>query len=267
MRLVRSRAVAWRAFAATAGLHIFPALSIDAAGVGADVRQLVVSIAPDWTAARGTLQRFERGATGEWVKVGDPVPVLYGKNGLAWGRGVLEVAGPGRRKVEGDGCAPAGLFELGPIYGNDERLPKGADYPFHQVTAADAWIDDPQHPQYNQHVIVDPRNPPTWFEKQRMRVGDPAYRWRVEIRHNANPPEPGAGSAIFFHIRRGETRPTFGCTTMAEDSLRDLVCWLRADQRPHYALLPRAEYERLWRNWGLPAPPAISLDSAVQSDR
>ena len=29
---------------------------------------------------------------------------------------------------------------------------------------------------------------------------------------------------------------------MAEDNLVKMIRWLRADQRPHYALLPRAEY-------------------------
>jgi L,D-peptidoglycan transpeptidase YkuD (ErfK/YbiS/YcfS/YnhG family) len=238
---------------AIVGLLLCSAPVSFAEGVGAEVRQLIVSIAPDWAATRGTLQRFERTSTGGWVAVGQAVPVLYGKSGLAWGRGVLGTDERGLHKKEGDGRAPAGVFELGTIYGYDERLPEGADYPFHRVTAADAWIDDPKHPQYNQHVVIDPQHPPSWYAKERMRLGDPAYRWLVEIRHNANPPQPGAGSAIFFHIRRGENRPTFGCTSMAEDKLQEIVRWLRADQHPCYALLPRAEYERLWRAWGLPS--------------
>jgi len=133
-------------------------------------------------------------------------------------------------------------------------LPAGADYPFHTVTAADAWIDDPTLPHYNQHVTVDPQNPPPWYAKQRMRLGDFAYRWLVEIRHNADPPVPGAGSAIFFHIRRGVDRTTSGCTTMAEENLVKLIRFLRADAHPHFALLPRAEYQSKWKQWGLPSP-------------
>ena len=224
----------------------------------AEVRQLIVSIAPDWSSRQGTLQRFERGADGQWVKIGDAVPVLYGKQGLAWGRGVRGGDEPGLHKREGDGRTPAGAFALGVIYGNDPQLPDGADFPFHQVTEVDAWPDDPKNPFYNQHVTVDAANPPAWFKSQRMRTGDPAYRWRVEIRHNADPVEPGAGSATFLHIRRGETRPTSGCTTMAEPALRDLVIWLRAAAKPHYVLLPRAEYMRLWKSWGLPAPDAAN---------
>lgn len=222
--------------------------------LGTDVRQLILSVAPDWSSRQGTLQRFERTPAGPWRKVGEAVPVLYGKNGLAWGRGVRGGDEPGLRKREGDGRTPAGAFTLGVIYGNDSRLPDGADFPFHQVTDTDAWPDDPTNPFYNRHVAVDAANPPAWFKSQRMRTGDPAYRWRVEIRHNADPIEPGAGSATFFHIRRGETRPTAGCTTMAEPALRELVIWLRAAAAPHYVLLPRDEYLRLWKAWGLPEP-------------
>jgi len=222
--------------------------------LGPGVRQLLLSLAPDWNSTSGTLQRYERRADGTWARVGGPVAVLYGKQGLAWGRGVLGREEAGLRKREGDGRTPAGAFELGVIYGNDSRLPEGADYPYHQVTEFDAWPDDPANPLYNRHVTVAAANPPAWFAVQRMRTGDPAYRWRVEIRHNADPIEPGAGSATFFHIRRGETRPTAGCTTMAEPDLRELVVWLRAAAQPHYVLLTRADYLRLWAAWGLPAP-------------
>ena len=133
-------------------------------------------------------------------------------------------------------------------------LPAGADYPFRTVGPGDAWIDDPHHPQYNQHVVVDAKNPPPWFEKQKMRHGDCAYRWLIEIRHNSDPPLAGAGSAIFFHIRRGVQRPSAGCTTMAQSDLIALIRWLRADQRPHYALLPKNEYLTKWKEWGLPGP-------------
>jgi L,D-peptidoglycan transpeptidase YkuD (ErfK/YbiS/YcfS/YnhG family) len=218
------------------------------------VRQLVVSIAPDWNSKNGRLQCFERSGSG-WQAALPAWPVLYGKNGLAWGRGVKGADEPGLRKSERDGRAPAGLFQIGKIYTYDATLPSGAQYPFHTVTKRDAWVDDIHSPHYNQHVVIDdPENPPPWFEKQKMRHNDFAYRWLVEIRHNADPPLPGAGSAIFFHIRRGAQRPTAGCTTMAEENLVRLICWLRAEKQPHYVLLPRSEYEAKWKAWELPAP-------------
>src|SRR3978361_1294963 len=113
---------------------------------GREVRQLILSVAPAWSANQGTLQRFERDPDGHWSKVGEAVPVLYGKQGLAWGRGARGGDQPGLHKREGDGRTPAGAFTLGAIYGNDPRLPDGADFPYHQVTAIDAWPDDPKNP-------------------------------------------------------------------------------------------------------------------------
>ncbi len=201
---------------------------------------------------------FERARGGKWTARGGAIPVLFGKSGLAWGTGIAgqeQTNGP--RKKERDGRAPAGIFTIGKIYTYDAKLPTGASFPFRQVTTADAWIDDPAHPDYNRFVTIpDPANPPAWFEKQKMRHNDFAYRWLVEIRHNSDPPVAGDGSAIFFHIRRGVTRPTAGCTTMAESDLVRVIKWLRATRNPCYALLPAAEYASRWERWNLPPPVA-----------
>ena len=238
-------------------LLVLPVLT-RAAEIPSDVRQLIVSIAPSWDATQGRLQCFER-AGGTWKPATPAWPVLYGKSGLAWGRGILGTGEPGRQKQERDGRAPAGVFRIGKIYTYDAALPAGASFPYRTVGPGDAWVDDLASPHYNQHVVVDPANPPPWFEKQKMRHGDFAYRWLVEIRHNSDPPVPGAGSAIFFHIRRGVTRPSAGCTTMAEANLVTLIRWLRAEQHPHYALLPRAEYLAKWKAWSLPAPELTAM--------
>ena len=224
------------------------------AELGRDVQQLIVSIAPGWDSKMGRLQCFERSGS-DWKAVTPAWPVLYGRSGLAWGRGVLGTGESGLRKVERDGRAPAGVFRIGKIYTYDSALPSGADFPYRTVGKGDAWVDDVNSPNYNRHIVIDdPENPPAWFEKQKMRHNDFAYRWLVEIRHNSDPPVSGAGSAIFFHIRRGTQRPSAGCTTMAEENLVRMIRWLRAGKQPHYALLPRGEYEGKWKAWGLPDP-------------
>ena len=229
------------------------ASSAYAAGVPDDCTQLIVGVSPDWNSIHGKLGLFERARGGPWKAVSPPVSVLFGKTGLAWGTGIAGQDENGLRKQERDGRAPAGIFRIGRIYTYDAQLPPGADYPFHQVTHADAWVDDVHSPDYNRFVsIPDPEHPPSWFDKQKMRHNDFAYRWLVEIRHNSDPPVPGNGSAIFFHIRRGVNRPTAGCTTMAESDLVRLITWLRAPQHPCYVLLPESEYKTKWQTWGLP---------------
>ncbi len=252
-------------FIATCRLRKIAALcllasSVHAAGVPDDCTQLIVALAPDWNSMRGHAQLFERTRGGTWTPSGKSFPVLFGKSGLAWGSGLAGQNESGLRKKERDGRAPAGIFEIGKIYTYDAQLPSGADYPFHQVSPADAWVDDVSSPDYNRFVTIDnPSDPPAWFGKQKMRHNDFAYRWLVEIRHNSDPPVPGDGSAIFFHIRRGLNRPTAGCTTMAEADLVRVIKWLRASRHPCFALLPSEVYKEKWQAWDLPAPEIMEL--------
>lgn len=232
-----------------------------AAGVPDDCTQLIVGTAADWNSMRGQMQLFERGPGAEWKAIAPPHPVLFGKDGLAWGSGLAGQNENGLRKSERDGRAPAGVFQIGKIYTYDAQLPAGANFPFHQVTTADAWVDDVKSTDYNRFVTIpDPAKPPPWFAKQKMRHNDFAYRWLVEIRHNSDPPVAGAGSAIFFHIRRGVARPSAGCTTMAESDLVKLITWMRAARHPCYVLLPAAEYDKRWQNWHLPPPASWKIE-------
>lgn len=223
--------------------------------VSQQARQLIVAIAPDWNAPVATLQCWQRdSADAPWRPAfKQPWQVNLGKNGLAWGRGVFTPTDPQIPwKVEKDGRAPAGIFQLGRIHGYAAKPPAGATWPYLQVGQWDAWIDDPRLPQYNEHVRVDPGNVPPWFESQRMRLGDAAYKWLFEIRHNTGPAKPGFGSAIFFHVRRGPTTPSAGCTTMALDNLEAMIRWVRADKYPYYVLLPKSEYAKVRKAWKLP---------------
>ena len=230
------------------------ASKVRAEGVPKNCSQLIVAVAPDWNSMRGKMQLFERSNEGGWSAIVPPVPVLFGKKGLAWGSGLAGQNEPGLRKRERDGRAPAGVFAIGKVFGYEAKLPPGGDYPYHQVTEADLWSDDPRSPNYNRHVVIDPKNPPDNYSHEKMRSGDFAYHWLVEIRHNSDPPVPGDGSAIFFHIRRGVNRATTGCTTMARPELVKMITWLRSSGHPCYVLLPAGEYEKKWKGWDLPPP-------------
>jgi L,D-peptidoglycan transpeptidase YkuD (ErfK/YbiS/YcfS/YnhG family) len=234
------------------------AAAADAPRLGLDARQMVVCLAPDASSSEGTLQLFHRDASGQWHADGDPWPVLFGRGGLAWGRGVNPPQ-PGLQKRTGDHRNPAGLFQIGSVMGYAESLPDGAKaWPYHQVTERDAWIDDGANGAnsglpYNHLYTLSPGAPlPDWWEKEHMHLGDDAYQWLVLIEHNYNDPQPGAGNEIFFHVRRGEHYRTAGCTTMDLDHLERLIKWLQPGSNAMVAELTRADYARVWKDWHLP---------------
>ncbi|HSI82429.1 MAG: L,D-transpeptidase [Candidatus Methylacidiphilales bacterium] len=220
-------------------------------------KQLVVAVAIDSNTNNGVLRLFTRTEKG-WRADSEPIDCLFGKNGMAWGRG-LNPAEPGLQKQEKDGRTPTGRFRIGKALGQEDALPAGNQgWPYTRVTERDAWVDDPNLPHYNQHVKLKPgEEVPPWFEKQRMKPNDFAYHWLLVIEHNTSDIVAGAGSAIFFHIRRGETKPTAGCTTMARPNLERLLIWLRPEGKPELVQLPKAEYQRLWKSWNLPSPAAV----------
>lgn len=227
------------------------------AQVERSARQLIVTQAATWSSNTATMQCWQRGSAREaWQPVfAKPVPVLLGRQGLAWGRGAFQVPQNGvPMKVEKDWKAPAGIFQLGSLFGYEAAAPGGSRWPYVQVGPWDAYVDDSNSPYYNRHVRIDPRQGiPPWFEKQKMRLGDAAYKWMLEIRHNQFPAAaPGYGSAIFFHVRRGPDKPSAGCTTMAEADLVRLLRWIDPKKLPYYVLLPKADYAALRAAWALP---------------
>ena len=70
------------------GLSIMIGISAYAAGVPDDCTQLILGIAPTWNSMRGELRLLERSRGGEWAAASGPFPVLFGKNGIAWGTGL-----------------------------------------------------------------------------------------------------------------------------------------------------------------------------------
>ena len=217
-------------------------------------RALLVAVPDHWNSRQASLQLYRRASAQDpWIKTNAAIPVHLGRRGLAWGRG-LHPAQPGIQKREGDGKSPAGLFLLGNIlYGYADRSPIPG-WRYRQVTDRDPWIEEPSSSLYNRHLILSAHEPfPPDHHYHLMRQADPAHALKLFIRHNAPPDaKPGAGSAIFFHLCRGEDSVTTGCTSMEEPAFRTLVESFRPVDEPVYVLLPRVEYDRLQTSWKLP---------------
>jgi D-alanyl-D-alanine dipeptidase len=228
-------------------LLVFWPLSAMAQGLD-DSEQLIVVTSKSWDDIQGTAQRYERHGQG-FEKFEAPFAVVLGKNGMGWGKGLLDIEpGSGPIKQEGDGKAPAGVFALGTAFGYapsaETRLP------YLSLTPTIECVDDSQSPHYNQLVdgaVVEK----VWSSSERMRRSDELYRQGIVIQHNT-PATAAAGSCIFFHIWRGPTAPTRGCTAMDPEDIARLFNWLAPSKSPVLVQLPETQYEQLRERWKLP---------------
>jgi L,D-peptidoglycan transpeptidase YkuD (ErfK/YbiS/YcfS/YnhG family) len=127
-------------------------------------------------------------------------------------------------KGEGDGATPVGCWPLRRVLYRPDRVdPPRTALPVAPLDPNDGWCDDPAHPDYNRPVRL-----PFAAGHEVMWRTDHLYDIVVILGHNDDPPVPGAGSAIFFHVAAPDYAPTAGCVAVA---LPDLLTVL-ADAGP-----------------------------------
>jgi D-alanyl-D-alanine dipeptidase len=215
--------------------------------------QMVVVITKDWTATEGTLRRFERTERG-WQQLNSPIPVVVGRNGLGWGRGMTNPPpSSDPQKREGDGRSPAGVFRLTYAFGYapaDQM--RAVKLPYVQCTGTVECVDDTNSSFYN---IIKDRNAAEkvdWKSSEKMRMNDDEYKYGIFIAHNTWPVKPGAGSCVFMHVWKAPGHPTSGCTAMSIGGMESLLGWLDGHAGPVLVQLPQEEYQRRQGPWLLP---------------
>jgi D-alanyl-D-alanine dipeptidase len=213
-----------------------------------DSEQLIVVTSQNWDDIQGTAQRYERHGQG-FEKFEAPFAVVLGKNGMGWGKGIIDIEpGSGPVKQEGDGKAPAGVFALGTAFGYEASAQ--TRLPYLALSASIECVDDSQSTRYNQ-LVDGSLIASDWSSSERMRRSDDLYRQGIFIQHNT-PATATAGSCIFFHIWRGPSAPTRGCTAMDPADIARLLDWLDPKKTPLLVQLPEAQYEQLRQRWKLP---------------
>jgi len=219
---------------------------LDDLALPARTTQAILVTSPDADAVSARLQRFERERGRSWKPAAPPHSAVLGRSGLAWGRGLHRIPPDAPRKAEGDGKAPAGVFELGTAFGYEEEPPAAFRWRYRQATKRDFFVDDPDARNYNEWVNLRRGDPESrWASFERMRRQDQLYRLGLVVKHNTDPIVPGAGSAIFLHVWRGPGEPTAGCTALAENDLRTLLQWLRPRRHPLLIQIARSQLSLL----------------------
>lgn len=218
-------------------------------GIFDTCKQLVVVVSPRASSVKARLFKFEKkGKT--WQQVGEAHPVNLGRKGLAWGRG-LNSAKPGLQKKEGDQRSPAGIFRFGAAFGYASAGPLDMKIPYIPITEAQICVEDGNSKYYNQ-VVDASQVELDWDKREPMLRKDEQYKWGIFVKQNL-PPEPGAGSCIFFHLWRKQGSGTLGCTAMDETNLLSLMQWLDPQKEPLLLQMTEAAYEDYQRKFSLPS--------------
>ncbi len=128
-------------------------------------------------------------------------------------------------KTEGDGATPIGRFVMRRILYRADRLTlPAAALPSATIQIDDGWCDDPSNPHYNLPVRL-----PFPARHEILWRSDHLYDVVVVLGHNDDPPQPGAGSAIFLHVARPDFTPTEGCVALALPDLLTVLTTATSD--------------------------------------
>ena len=213
--------------------HPLPSIpAVFANDIPCDCFQIVLVLSPSLRSITAKLWMLVRASTADgWRSTEDTIPVTIGRNGLAWGDGEHSAGPPAGflMKQEGDGCAPAGVFQIPFAFGYAESA-NGLRLPYRAITPTMFGVDDVASSFYNQVVDTNEVSK-DWTSDETMLRADGLYRWGASVAHNPQN-KPGAGSCIFLHLWRGPESPTAGCTAMAEPDLIRVLRWLDTAKKP-----------------------------------
>ncbi|MBC8491977.1 MAG: L,D-transpeptidase family protein [Candidatus Marinimicrobia bacterium] len=218
-------------------------------------KQLIVVVTPSWEASKGSLYRFEKTETvSYWKLISKPVPIILGRNGLGWGRGLHQnPKNSNPIKREGDGRSPAGVFRLGEAFGFPTIEEMGElKISYRPVTDYLECIDDVDSRHYTKLTERSAADTIDWNSSEIIIRSPTAYHFGIIVEHNTTDTQRGAGSCIFLHCVYANGDSTAGCTTMDRAEMETLVYWLDAGADPLLVQLPLPVYRRLQQDWKLP---------------
>ncbi|MBI1269118.1 hypothetical protein GC174_01665 [bacterium] len=233
--------------------------------------QMVVVTTPYKESTTGTLRIYDRNTDGTWVDSGERIAVNVGRNGLSWSVDNGDLLDSekvnGRRKVEGDGTGPIGLFTIEGGFGlknsnaiesqlADHGAVPGDTMPYRQIVPGSQWVSTAEN--YNQWIDDGNHNYAVRENLHSIARSGP-YEYGLVLGYNgadmfdgrtASNYPPGhaqykGGSAIFGHVWKGPGVPTAGCTAMSRENMLHVMATLQRSQNPLWLQIPESELSKL----------------------
>ena len=220
-----------------------------------DSRQMILVLTDSIHSTNGYLFRFERlNDKSPWEPIGKTIPIVLGRNGLGWGRGLNGIDSSKMPiKTEGDGRSPAGIFRLSSAFGyaSSEEM-KELKIPYIHITEMRECIDDINSEYYNQIILRDEMEKVDWKSSERMFFADIYYEQGVVVEQNVDPIVKGAGSCIFLHNWASPDETSSGCTEMEPANMKEIIYWLDSSANPILVQLTKQLYNDYQQVWELP---------------
>ena len=150
------------------------------------------------------------------------IRIISSNSLLSNGRGyrcVLGKTGVLRKKIEGDGATPAGVFPLIRVLYRPYRIDSPETrLPVLPLSPNDGWCDDPIHKDYNKPIKL-----PHDGSHERLWRDDNIYDIVVVLGYNTSPVIPFRGSAIFIHFAEPSFKSTNGCVALKDVDLLEIL--------------------------------------------
>lgn len=129
------------------------------------------------------------------------------------------VLGPGGLhwlKSEGDGRTPIGFFKALKVYYRPDRGARPVTgLPITRITPDLGWCDEPKDRNYNKQIEL-----PYPASHEELWRKDHLYDLMVVLDINIHPRKRGRGSAIFFHLKHLDDKPSAGCITVTPNVMQ-----------------------------------------------
>ena len=133
-------------------------------------------------------------------------------------KGFVGKNGVGKEIYEGSGMTPAGIFDLGEGFYQQEK--PDTSYPMFKITENTYWVDDINSEYYNRKIESEYNDISVRAEHM---IETEKYYYGIVVEYNTNPIIKGKGSAIFMHCSDEATR---GCVGVEREKMKQILQWL-----------------------------------------